>query len=201
MSTFRERIREELAKPPREDAGEKVPAQFEDVLFDFAEGLEEARPSLSPVFEEDRVHRLLVFPKHRRDLEYTAFRYRWTGSALRIAFGEEGDFDLQLAIDELESVGIRQSRKLGVDRLIELSAIADARARRAQIGDDERTFALAGPHVNLRSIAVPHVRWQLHLEQPARTTHADACPGIESRGEGTLECFGRGHHRNALNES
>lgn len=93
MSTFRERIREELAKPPREDAGEKVPAQFEDVLFDFAEGLEEARPSLSPVFEEDRVHRLLVFPKHRRDLEYTAFRYRWTGSALRIAFGEEGDFD------------------------------------------------------------------------------------------------------------
>lgn len=110
MSTFRDRIRQELAKPPREEEGEELPSQLENVLFDFAEGLEAARPSLAAVFEEDRVYRLLTFPKYRRDEEYTALRFRWTGSVLRIAMGEDGDFDEVRSPKELRDYLLRVLR-------------------------------------------------------------------------------------------
>lgn len=110
MSTFRDRIRQELAKPPREEEGEELPSQLENVLFDFAEGLEAARPSLAAVFEEDRVYRLLAYPKYRRDVEYTVLRFRWTGSVLRITMGEEGDFDEVRTPKELRDYLLRLLR-------------------------------------------------------------------------------------------
>lgn len=108
MSTFHDRIREALSKPAREDLVEKLPAEFEKVLVDFARGLQAARPSLDVVIEPNgRVYELAVHPKYRRDEGHTALRLRWNGTVLRIGMGEKSDFDEVRSPDELREYLLR----------------------------------------------------------------------------------------------
>jgi len=94
MSSFHDRIREKLTEPPRRSSADELPAEFEAVFLDFIEGLKAAHPALAAVIEtRGRVHRLVTFPMYRPDEDFTALRFRWTGSALRIATGDDGDFD------------------------------------------------------------------------------------------------------------
>lgn len=108
MPTFDDRIREQLAKPARPRAVEDVPPNFEEVVVEFAQGLEKACPFLEVVIDTaGRKYLLVAYPKHRRDKDFTVVRFRWTGAAFRIAMGEEDDFDDLCSPEELRGYLLR----------------------------------------------------------------------------------------------
>jgi len=102
MSSFHDRIREKLAEPPRRSSADELPAEFHAVFLDFIEGLRAARPALQGEIERDGRQRTLVtYPKYRPDEADILLRIRWNGSTLRIAIGDDEDFDEIRSPEEL----------------------------------------------------------------------------------------------------
>lgn len=93
MSTFKNRIQSALAKPAPSQPSSELPPEYEKVLAELVEVLEEARPSLQAMVEtQGRSRCLVVYPRYRRNETTVAFSVRWNGSVVRVAMGEETGF-------------------------------------------------------------------------------------------------------------
>lgn len=108
MTPFQDRIRAALAKPSPSQAPNALPPEFEQVLVEFVQTLEEARPSLQAEIEtEGRTHSLVTFPRYRRNEKTTILIFRWNGSVVRIAMGEDQDFEAARSPDDLREFLVR----------------------------------------------------------------------------------------------
>lgn len=102
MPTFKTRIQQALAKPAPSHASNELAPEYEKVLTELVEALEEARPSLQVVIEtQGRSRCLVVSPRYRRNETSIALSFRCNGSGVRVAIKDEQDFQSLVSPDEL----------------------------------------------------------------------------------------------------